>query len=89
MGEWFSQWSAKPYTLVRFQQEPQMNINTQVGEWFKPTVSKTVIAFAIVCSNRTLCALLDMWQTWCMHRTENPTKGIRFSPCPHNNGQLV
>ena len=20
------------------------------------------------------------WQTWCMHRTENPTKGIRFPP---------
>ena len=20
------------------------------------------------------------WQTWCMHRTENPTKGIRLPP---------
>lgn len=25
---------------------------------------------------------MDKWQTWCMRRTENPEKVIRFHSCP-------
>jgi hypothetical protein len=26
---------------------------------------------------------MDKWQTWCMHRIEDPEKVIRFHSCPH------